>query len=62
MIVAELWDKLMVFTFMAAVILTVRKLVVEAVENGYMETLMDTVKGRRGRGKKIKRMHRRKIM
>ena len=36
MIIAELWDKLMVFTFMAAVILTVRKLVVETVENEYL--------------------------
>ena len=47
MIIAELWDKLMVFTFMAAVILTVRKLVVETVENEYLGILTKMIKERR---------------
>ncbi len=46
MIIAELWDKLMVFTFMAAVILTVRKLVVETVENEYLGILKKMIKKR----------------
>ncbi len=46
MIVVKLWDKLMVFTFMAAVILTVRKLVVETVENEYMGILKKMIKER----------------